>query len=99
MNPNKNPYFFTVNLAERNRTLLVDHVDFLRSAIAHVIRDERDYERHVGYIHFNPVEHGYVDRASDWPHSSMHRYIAAGMVDRDWAAEPGADEDRPFGER
>jgi putative transposase len=26
-------YFFTVNLADRHRTLLVDHVDDLRSAI------------------------------------------------------------------
>ena len=25
-------YFFTVNLAERNRTLLVEHVDVLREA-------------------------------------------------------------------
>jgi REP element-mobilizing transposase RayT len=29
-------YFFTVNLAERNRSLLVDHVDLLRSAMGRV---------------------------------------------------------------
>ena len=29
-------YFFTVNLAERNRTLLVDHVDVLRSVLREV---------------------------------------------------------------
>jgi len=31
-------YFFTVNLAERNRTLLIDHVDLLRSVIREVKR-------------------------------------------------------------
>jgi putative transposase len=65
----------------------------------HVIRDERDYERHIDYIHYNPVRHGHVCRASDWPYSSIHRYIAAGIVDRDWGAGPQVEEDRPFGER
>jgi len=31
-------YFFTVNLAERKRTLLTDHIDMLRSAIRYVKR-------------------------------------------------------------
>jgi len=55
----------------------------------HVIRDERDYERHVDYIHFNPVKHGHVARAADWPYSSFHRYVERGIYDLDW----GADED------
>jgi putative transposase len=29
-------YFFTINLAERNRTLLVDHVDVLRAVMQKV---------------------------------------------------------------
>jgi len=144
-------YFFTVNLLERRRTLLVDRVATLRDAFRaaraarpfemiavvvlpdhlhclwslppndadnatrwrhiktlfsqripaierrsarrvgrkergiwqrryweHLIRDERDLARHVDYVHINPVEHGYVTRAADWPHSSLHRYIARG---------------------
>ena len=31
----------------------------------HVIRDDADYARHVDYIHFNPVKHGYVRLAAD----------------------------------
>jgi len=31
----------------------------------HLLRDDRDFERHVDYIHFNPVKHGYVTRAAD----------------------------------
>jgi putative transposase len=131
-------YSFIVNLAERHRTLLVDNIDDLRSAMKkvrtmhpfhidaivilpdhlhavwtlpegdadfptrwalikagfsrcspkdeprnpsriakcergiwqrrdweHLIRDEQDYARHVEYTHFNPVNHGYVNQASD----------------------------------
>jgi putative transposase len=28
----------------------------------HTIRDDEDFERHVDYIHFNPVKHGLVSR-------------------------------------
>ncbi len=164
-------YFFTVNLAERKRTLLVDNIGLLRAVMAkvkqrhpfhieamvvlpnhlhalwtlpkgdsdypmrwmlikagfsrciapgercsssrvakgerglwqrryweHLIRNESDYARHVDYIHFNPVKHGYVKRASDWPHSSIHRYIEAGLVDRDWGMCQGVDERNGYGE-
>jgi len=50
----------------------------------HKIRDEEDYARHVDYIHFNPVRHGYVSCASDWPYSSIHQAIARGDMSPDW---------------
>ena len=46
----------------------------------HAIRDDGDLERHVDYIHFNPVKHGYVSRVADWPHSTFHRYVAKGFM-------------------
>ena len=30
----------------------------------HTIRDDTDFERHVDYIHFNPVKHGLVTRCA-----------------------------------
>jgi putative transposase len=51
----------------------------------HAIRDDADLERHVDYIHFNPVKHGHVSQVCDWPHSSFHRYVARGILPRDWA--------------
>lgn len=45
----------------------------------HRIRDENDFFRHVDYIHFNPVKHGYVQRAKDWPYSTFHRYVRDGV--------------------
>ncbi|MGH8499532.1 MAG: REP-associated tyrosine transposase [Methylococcales bacterium] len=165
-------YFFTVNLAERKRTLLVDHVGVLRTVLRkvkrmhpfyidamvilpdhlhavwtlpdgdadyptrwaliksgfsrviprkerrsasritkgewgiwqrryweHLIRDERDYRRHVDYIHYNPVKHGYVSRVLDWPHSTFHRYVKNGVYPENWAGMPVGDGDEDFGER
>jgi putative transposase len=50
----------------------------------HAIRDDADLERHVDYIHFNPVKHGHVSQVCDWPHSSFHRYVTRGVLPRDW---------------
>ena len=164
-------YFFTVNIAERNRRLLVEHIDLLRNTIRHVqtrhpfhidaivvmpnhlhsiftlpsgdadyptrwmlikagfsrqlpkterinpsrsskgergiwqrrfwehtIQDENDFIRHVDYIHYNPVKHGYVSRAVDWPHSSIHRFIREGTLTADWGMG-SPDNDQKFGER
>jgi putative transposase len=63
----------------------------------HAIRDEADFQRHVDYIHFNPVKHGYVTRVCDWPYSSFHRYVKNGLLPRDWGGDLGEIEDR-FGE-
>jgi len=151
-------YFFTVNLANRNTTLLVDEIDAFRNSLnkvkrqhpfildamvvmpehchaiftlpendnnfatrwmlikagfsrqlpaqerinlsrkakgergiwqrrywEHCIRDELDFERHVNYIHYNPVKHGYVNCASDWKYSTIHDYIERGILDKNWA--------------
>lgn len=163
-------YFFTVNLSDRRRHLLVESVDLLRAAIRdvkrrhpfhidamvilpdhlhaiwtlppgdsdfptrwmlikagftrrvavdeprnasrtrhgerglwqrryweHAIRDDDDYAQHVAYIHYNPVKHGHTQRAADWPYSSIHRYIAEGLVDAEWGTV-STDDPGEFGE-
>src|SRR3954453_16604164 len=163
-------WFFTVNLLERRRTLLVDHIDSFRDSVAstrhkypfhidafvvlpdhihaiwtlpnddadfsmrwrlikiqfsksipkieplskvrrargergiwqrrfweHLIRDDDDYRRHVEYCYINPVKHGLVARVCDWPHSSFHRDVRAGLFPQDWAGDFAMTGD--FGER
>ena len=63
----------------------------------HTIRDEADLERHIDYIHYNPVKHGYVRRVVDWPHSSFHRYVEQGVLPADWGGDLG-DIQGSFGE-
>ncbi|MBR1197086.1 transposase [Bradyrhizobium sp. AUGA SZCCT0240] len=163
-------WFFTVNLLERRKTLLADHIAMLREAVAitrrdhsftidafvvlpdhlhavwqlppgdhdfstrwrliktrfaralpkqerlsagrvarhergiwqrrfweHLIRDESDYARHVEYCYINPLRHGLVTRVCDWPYSSFHRDVRAGLFPEDWAGDGEVDGD--FGER
>jgi len=45
----------------------------------HQIRDERDLQRHVDYIHYNPVKHGLVQQLEDWPWSTYDKYVREGF--------------------
>ena len=156
-------YFFTVAIADRTTTLLVDHLQALRDAFAitrkvrpfqldaivvlpdhlhclwtlplgddayplrwsqikaafsrripkgerrrpsrlakrergvwqrryweHWVRDEADFKRCLDYIHYNPIKHGYVNRAIDWPHFSFQHWAARGAYPPDGASHPDA---------
>ncbi|WP_339461415.1 REP-associated tyrosine transposase [Pseudomonas sp. EA_105y_Pfl2_R69] len=63
----------------------------------HRIRDQADFNRHVDYIHQNPRKHGHVQRVADWPWSSFHRYVRAGLLPGDWAG--GEEMEITVGER
>jgi putative transposase len=65
----------------------------------HQIRDDTDLERHVDYIHYNPVKHGLVNRAVEWRFSTLHDYIAKGRGPVDWGGGSGNDADGVYGER
>jgi putative transposase len=55
----------------------------------HTLRDEKDFEHHVDYIHFNPVKHGHVGRVQDWPYSTFHRMVREGIIRRIGRATTG----------
>ena len=166
-------YFFTVNLADRRRALLVHRMDALRTAVRiartaqpfsllaivvlpdhlhclwrlptgdhdiagrwariksefsrripagepcnesrtgkrergiwqrryweHLIRDEGDFHRHADYIHHNPVKHGYVKRACDWPYSSFRQWVARGLYPLEWDSQAAlVGQGPPYGRR
>jgi putative transposase len=50
----------------------------------HAIRDDRDFAHHMDYLHFNPVKHGYVEHAADWPYSSFRRLVKEGAYPSGW---------------
>jgi len=50
----------------------------------HGIRDQRYYNSHMDYIHFNPVKHGLVSAPNDWEYSSFHRMVDEGVYDIEW---------------
>jgi putative transposase len=53
----------------------------------HLIRDEKDFERHVDYVHVNPVKHGLITQVNQWPYSSFHRYVEKGIYPENWCGD------------
>jgi putative transposase len=93
--------FFTHRLAASGATISRnDRGEFAlwqRRFWEHTIRNDADFERCTDYIHFNPVKHGLVSSQIDWPHSSLHRYVRAGLLPSDWGGAGEINGD--FGER
>lgn len=57
----------------------------------HTIRDLDDYQRHMDYIHYNPVKHELVNNVKDWEWSSFHRYVKWGLYESNWGANNNGD--------
>jgi putative transposase len=64
----------------------------------HLIRDDRDLHKHLDYIHYNPVKHGLVESPKDWPSSSFHRYVQAGLYPENWGEGVSFESTDRFGE-
>jgi putative transposase len=57
----------------------------------HLIRDELDFQRRIDYVYVNPLKHGLVKRVGDWPYSTFHRYVDAGIYVEDWCGDAAAE--------
>jgi len=64
----------------------------------HTVQDQRDYAHHLDYLHFNPVKHGHVKTVREWPYSSFHRFVRAGLYPDNWGGGTATDNGT-FGER
>ena len=64
----------------------------------HLIKDEADFAAHVDYVHINPVKHGLVMLVADWPYSTFHRLVKAGIYPRDWAGGAESELDGIYNE-
>ncbi len=52
----------------------------------HQLLDQRDFNAHVDYIHYNPVKHGLTKAPKDWEYSSFNRYVNDGKYESNWGA-------------
>jgi putative transposase len=50
----------------------------------HIIRDQEDMNRHIDYVHYNPVKHGMVTDPSRYDDSSFSAYVREGCYQSDW---------------
>jgi putative transposase len=54
----------------------------------HIIRNQEDFNRHLDYIHFNPIKHGLTNRPFEYKFSSIHQF--GDFYKSDWGnSEPG----------
>ena len=74
-----------------------EHNVWQRRYWEHTIKDNHDLQRHIDYIHYNPVKHGHVSKVNDWKYSSFHQYVANGILDKTWGSEYKEDRNH-YGE-
>ena len=49
----------------------------------HIIRNEKDLQKHIDYIHYNSVKH-YNITPKDWKYSSFNKFVNNGYYEKDW---------------
>ena len=89
-------FFFTVTLADRQSRALTEHIDVFRAAYR-TVHSRSPFETVAICVlpdHFH--EHAWVNRVSDWPYSSFHRYVRLGLRPIEWAGSMAVAEG--FGE-
>jgi putative transposase len=52
----------------------------------HRVANDAEYNGLIDYVHMNPLRHGLCEHATDWQWSSLHRFVASGMVPQKLAA-------------
>jgi len=70
---------------------LFEHVVYGHAAAIRIderpIAGEADLQRHIDYVHSDPVRHGLVRTPRKWPYSSLHAYIERGLRPIYWTGE------------
>jgi putative transposase len=64
----------------------------------HIIRNQADMNRHIDYIHYNPVKHGIVKAPRDYSHSSFREFVKEGRYGLDWGENINIDSSAEFGD-
>ena len=54
-----------------------------RRYFEHTIINKEDLNKHIDYIHYNPVKH-YNIAPKDWKYSSFYKFVQNGYYEKDW---------------
>ena len=54
-----------------------------RRYFEHTIIDEEDLNKHIDYIHYNPMKH-YNIAPKDWKYSSFNKFVQNGYYEQGW---------------
>lgn len=50
----------------------------------HTIINEEDLNRHLDYIHYNPVKHGFSKKPKEWKYSSFQKFVKNNLYNVNW---------------
>ena len=64
----------------------------------HIMRDQEDLNRHIDYIHYNPVKHGLESDPFRWQYSSLDQHYKDGYYGSDWGVREQPWMDGDYGE-
>ena len=78
-NENKNNTFLSESKKKKRESNI-----WQRRYYEHTIRDEKDFNLHLDYIHYNPVKHHYVQHTKAWEYSSFDKYFKLDWYSEDW---------------
>lgn len=73
---------FTKALSKSTRGIDGDATIWKRHYQAYPIDGDEEYARLIDYVHMNPLRHGVCRNMEDWQWSSLHRFVAAGLIAR-----------------
>ncbi|MES2757957.1 MAG: transposase [Pseudomonadota bacterium] len=54
------------------------------------VASDTEYNSQIDYVHNNPLRHGLCTQAADWQWTSLHRFVASGLVGSDGARSSAA---------
>jgi putative transposase len=64
----------------------------------HIIRNQDDMNKHLDYLHYNPVKHGLTRDPFTYNYSSLGIYYEKGLYKRDWGVLDEIRIEGEFGE-
>ena len=64
----------------------------------HIIRNQTDMNRHIDYIHYNPVKHGLTNDPFTYEYSSLKEWYKNGFYQRDWGCKEKLIFEGQYGE-
>ena len=64
----------------------------------HVIRNQDDLNRHIDYIHYNPVHHGLVADPFEVGYSSAVAWLDDGFYEKNWGVKERPSFEEEYGE-
>ena len=61
----------------------------------HHIRDERDFEKHFDYVHYNPVKHELAKCSHDYAYSTFGKWMKRSVYEAAWCCGCGGRIAKP----